>query len=115
MPPAYGYCMVLYCMYCMLYTGFGKSSMPLQVARSSHILAASEALARPWVEVREYWNLTLCQTLYIHLSVISNQHSYGMENMYLLRSTGLGKRVVPRLRELAPHSQRESGGGIHAT
>ena len=29
--------------------------------------------------------------------------------------TGLGKRVVPRLREFAPHSQRESGGGIHAT
>ena len=30
-------------------------------------------------------------------------------------STGLGKKVVPRLRELAPCSQRESGGGIHAT
>ena len=29
--------------------------------------------------------------------------------------TGLGKRVVPRLRELAPRGQRESGGGIHAT
>ena len=24
-------------------------------------------------------------------------------------------RVVPRLRELAPRGQRESGGGIHAT
>ena len=32
-----------------------------------------------------------------------------------LRSTGLGKRVVSRLRELAPHGKRESGGGIHAT
>ena len=30
-------------------------------------------------------------------------------------STGLGKRVVPRLRELASRGQRESGGGIHAT
>ena len=30
-------------------------------------------------------------------------------------STGVGKRVVPRLRELAPSGQRESGGGIHAT
>ena len=30
-------------------------------------------------------------------------------------NTGLGKRVVPRLRELAPCGQRESGGGIHAT
>ena len=29
--------------------------------------------------------------------------------------TGLGKRVVPRLRELAPSGQRESGGGIHTT
>ena len=29
--------------------------------------------------------------------------------------TGLGKIVVPRLRELAPCGQRESGGGIHAT
>ena len=29
--------------------------------------------------------------------------------------TGLGKRVVPRLRELAPRGQREPGGGIHAT
>ena len=29
--------------------------------------------------------------------------------------TGLGKRVVPRLHDLAPHIQRESGGGIHAT
>ena len=28
--------------------------------------------------------------------------------------TVLGKRVAPRLRELAPHGQRESGGGIHA-
>ena len=30
-------------------------------------------------------------------------------------STGLGKRKVPRLLELAPRGQRESGGGIHAT
>ena len=30
-------------------------------------------------------------------------------------NTGLGKRVVPRLRDLAPRGQRESGGGIHAT
>ena len=30
-------------------------------------------------------------------------------------STGLGKKVVPRLRELAPRGQRESGGEIHAT
>ena len=29
--------------------------------------------------------------------------------------TGLGKRVVPRLRELAPEGQSESGGGSHAT
>ena len=30
--------------------------------------------------------------------------------------TGLGKRVVPRLRELAPpRGQREPGGGIHVT
>ena len=29
--------------------------------------------------------------------------------------TGLGKRVVPRVRELSTHGQRESGGGIHAT
>ena len=29
--------------------------------------------------------------------------------------TGLGKRVVPRLRELVLHGQRESGGRIHAT
>ena len=29
--------------------------------------------------------------------------------------TGMGKKVVPRLRELAPRGQRESGGGIHAT
>ena len=29
--------------------------------------------------------------------------------------TGLGKRVVPRLCELAPHIQKESGSGIHAT
>ena len=28
---------------------------------------------------------------------------------------GLDKRVVPRLRELAPHGQMESGDGIHAT
>ena len=30
-------------------------------------------------------------------------------------NTGLGNIVVPRLRELAPGGQRESGGGIHAT
>ena len=30
-------------------------------------------------------------------------------------STGLGKRVVPRLCELVHRGQRESGGGIHAT
>ena len=30
-------------------------------------------------------------------------------------NTGLGKRVVPRLWELATCGQRESGGGIHAT
>ena len=29
--------------------------------------------------------------------------------------TELGKRVVPRLRELALRGQREPGGGIHAT
>ena len=29
--------------------------------------------------------------------------------------TGMGKRIVPRLRELATRGQRESGGGIHAT
>ena len=29
--------------------------------------------------------------------------------------TGLGKRVGPMLRELAPRGQRELGGGIHAT
>ena len=29
--------------------------------------------------------------------------------------TGLGKRVVPRLRELVPCGQRESEGVIHAT
>ena len=29
--------------------------------------------------------------------------------------TGMGERVVPRLRELAPCGQREAGGGIHAT
>ena len=29
--------------------------------------------------------------------------------------TGLGERVVTRLRELAPRGQRESEGGIHAT
>ena len=29
--------------------------------------------------------------------------------------TGLGERAGPRLRELAPRGQRESGGGIHAT
>ena len=29
--------------------------------------------------------------------------------------TGMAKKVVPRLRELAPRGQRESGGGIHAT
>ena len=33
----------------------------------------------------------------------------------VVSSTGLGKRVVPRLRELVPRGQRESGGGIHAT
>ena len=33
----------------------------------------------------------------------------------VVSSTGLGKRVVPRLRELVPCSQRESGGRIHAT
>ena len=30
-------------------------------------------------------------------------------------TTGLGKKVVPRLRELVPCGQRESGGGIHTT
>ena len=30
-------------------------------------------------------------------------------------NTGLDKRGVPRLRELAPRGQRESGGRIHAT
>ena len=29
--------------------------------------------------------------------------------------TELGYKVGPRLRELAPHGQREPGGGIHAT
>ena len=32
-----------------------------------------------------------------------------------LGNTGLGKKVVPRLRELAPRGQRESGSGIHVT
>ena len=31
------------------------------------------------------------------------------------KTTGLGIRVVPRLRELASRGQRESGGEIHAT
>ena len=31
------------------------------------------------------------------------------------RAQGLGKRVGPRLRELAPCGQREPGGGTHAT
>ena len=30
-------------------------------------------------------------------------------------TTGLGERVVPRLRERAPCGQREPGDGIHAT
>ena len=30
-------------------------------------------------------------------------------------STGVGERVVTRLRELTPRCQAESGGGIHAT
>ena len=29
--------------------------------------------------------------------------------------TGIGYKVGPRLRELAPRGQREPGGGIHAT
>ena len=29
--------------------------------------------------------------------------------------TGLGEKVGPRLRELAPRIQREPGGGIHET
>ena len=32
-----------------------------------------------------------------------------------LDNTGLGKIMVPRLRELAFRGQREPGGGIHAT
>ena len=31
------------------------------------------------------------------------------------RTTGLGERMGPRLRELAPRGLRESGGGILAT
>ena len=33
----------------------------------------------------------------------------------LQASTGIGYKVVPRLRELAPRDKRESGGGILAT
>ena len=36
-------------------------------------------------------------------------------NFIVTVNTGLGKRVVPRLRELTPCGQRESGGRIHAT
>ena len=32
-----------------------------------------------------------------------------------MHCTRLGKRVIPRLLELAPCGQRESGVGIHAT
>ena len=38
-----------------------------------------------------------------------------MSSLWPGLTTELGKRVVPKLRELAPRSQRESGGGIHAT
>ena len=33
----------------------------------------------------------------------------------VITCTGLGEIVVSRLRELASHDQRESGGRIHAT
>ena len=43
----------------------------------------------------------------IRLVSASDRHYY--------TGAGPGKRVVTRLRELAPRSQRESEGGIHAT
>ena len=45
-------------------------------------------------------------------STLEHRHSRDKSKQ---ECTALGKRVVPRLRELAPSGQRESGGGIHAT
>ena len=43
------------------------------------------------------------------------QRFMGLRCLFHHVITGLGKRVVPRLRELAPCGQRESGSGIHTT
>ena len=44
-----------------------------------------------------------------------NNGSLEESTIFIAVYTGLGKRVVPRLRELANRGQRESGGRIHAT
>ena len=52
-------------------------------------------------------NAILCLTDCLHNGTATRRR---FVNTYC---TGLGQRVVPRLRELAPCGQRESGGGIH--
>ena len=49
----------------------------------------------------------ICDVIYCTLSVLPLQN---VEN-----TQGWAKRVVPRLCELAPRGQRDSGSGIHAT
>ena len=48
-------------------------------------------------------------------SRVKNFHFPIESHIHLTTYTVLGKGVVPRLRELAPRDQMESGGGIHAT
>ena len=45
--------------------------------------------------------------------ILPTEHQLTSPKVHI--DTGMGKRVGPRLRELAPRGQRESGGGNHAT
>ena len=74
-------------------------------------LYLSTFLAIPFAKVSEYFSN--CQK---GPSNWTRGYLYSVSDTALVQTcTGLGKRVVPRLRELGPSGQRESGGGIHTT
>ena len=80
--------------------------------QKGHFLATVLYLGRPLL----WGTVTLYRVSIKGMSWVARIESESFVNGHQIKKcTGLGKRVIPRLRELAPRGQRKSGGGIHAT
>ena len=85
---------------------------------TGYVLRMMDLEAGNWITIDEVSFERTCRrpiTIY-EKSYEKYYHYHHVHSVVLkIQHTGLGKRVVPRLRELAPRGERESGGGIHAT